>query len=84
MTKTTTGMARITKSGSMPGLDERCETRKNGKKCGAQAWVFVEFEGGSVLPFCLHDYVEHEDKLVLTAVKVIDHRQVLARLERKQ
>lgn len=46
-------------------------------KCQAQAWVEVEYPGKSDLTYCKHHYEQDEIALVLTAVRVIDHRPAL-------
>lgn len=48
-------------------VSDRCD------RCGAEAFVQVEFEESSLL-FCGHDFAKHEDKLKDTALAIIDER----------
>ncbi|GAA2068479.1 hypothetical protein GCM10009821_00310 [Aeromicrobium halocynthiae] len=45
---------------------DRCD------RCGAQAYVRVELDGGAELLFCAHHAREHEDKLRAVAVAIHD------------
>lgn len=54
---------------------DRCD------RCGAQAYLRVEFITGELL-FCAHHAHEHEDKLTKSATAVHDERHILAALEK--
>lgn len=45
---------------------DRCD------RCGAQAYVRVELDGGAELLFCAHHAREHEEKLRQVAVAIHD------------
>ncbi|MGJ9412531.1 hypothetical protein ACHAAC_07450 [Aeromicrobium sp. CF4.19] len=51
---------------------DRCD------RCGAQAYVRVELEGGAELLFCAHHAREHEEKLRQVAVTIHDETGRLA------
>lgn len=53
--------------------EDRCD------RCGAQAYVRVTLDGGSILLFCGHHFKEHEDRLRAIAVDVQDETESLAR-----
>lgn len=51
---------------------DRCD------RCGAQAYLRVELQGGGELLFCAHHAREHGDKLRSIAVSVQDETDKLA------
>jgi hypothetical protein len=53
--------------------NDRCDVGQ----CGAQAYVFVQFNTGSLL-FCGHHFTESESAIRKTLVLVVDERQRLA------
>ena len=60
----------LTREPSLLATD-RCD------RCGAQAYVRVTLDGGSVLLFCAHHYRAHEDRLRSVAVDILDETRRL-------
>lgn len=52
--------------------NDRCD------RCGAQAYMLVQLQGGGELLFCAHHGKEHKDKLAKIALHVHDETDKLA------
>ena len=64
-------MTALAELSGLSALD-RCD------RCGAQAYVRVELNGGAELLFCAHHAREHEDKLREVAISIQDETGRLA------
>jgi hypothetical protein len=64
----------VTALAELSGLSaiDRCD------RCGAQAYVRVELNGGTELLFCAHHARMHEDKLREVAITIHDETEKLA------
>jgi hypothetical protein len=58
--------------GSALTAEDRCD------RCGAQAYIRVELDGGGELLFCAHHGREHAEKLRAVALSIHDESDRLA------
>lgn len=63
----------LTPSATPKAVEPTLTARDRCDRCGAQAYVEVTLQTGSLL-FCGHDYAKHEPMLATVALNVTDER----------